>query len=52
VRVAFDWLLDLIFPRDIAELRVNTRRAQMSAAHDAGLAPPGDADDAQMVHHE
>lgn len=38
LRVAFDWTLDLLFPRDIAELRVYTRRAQSSAAADAGLA--------------
>jgi NADH dehydrogenase len=52
VRVALDWFLGLIFPRDIAELRVYTKRAQFSAANDAGLAPPGDADDTQMVHHD
>jgi NADH dehydrogenase len=27
LRVAFDWTLELLFPRDIAELRVNTVRA-------------------------
>jgi NADH dehydrogenase len=27
LRVAFDWTLELLFPRDIAELRVNTGRA-------------------------
>ncbi|HEV7180199.1 MAG TPA: NAD(P)/FAD-dependent oxidoreductase [Candidatus Baltobacteraceae bacterium] len=32
LRVAFDWTLDLLFPRDIAELRVYTRHAQSSAA--------------------
>lgn len=37
VRVALDWLLGLIFPRDIAELRVYTQRAQQNAARDAGL---------------
>ena len=52
VRVAIDWFLGLIFPRDIAELRVYTRRAQSGAARDAGLAPPGDADEPQMMHHE
>ncbi|MDP9110738.1 MAG: FAD-dependent oxidoreductase, partial [Candidatus Eremiobacteraeota bacterium] len=36
-RVAFDWTLELLFPRDIAELRVYTRHAQSSAASDAGL---------------
>jgi NADH dehydrogenase len=39
LRVAFDWTLELIFPRDISELRVYTRRAQSSAATDAGLVP-------------
>jgi len=38
LRVAFDWTLELAFPRDIAELRVYTRRAQSSAASDSGLA--------------
>jgi len=37
--VAFDWTLELLFPRDISELRVYTRRAQSSAAADAGLLP-------------
>ena len=31
--------LELLFPRDISELRVYTRRAQSSAAADAGLLP-------------
>jgi NADH dehydrogenase len=39
LRVAFDWTLELLFPRDISELRVYTRRAQSSAAADAGLRP-------------
>ncbi len=39
LRVAFDWTLELLFPRDIAELRVYTREAQSSAATDAGLRP-------------
>ncbi len=39
LRVAFDWTLELLFPRDISELRVYTRRAQSSAAADAGLLP-------------
>ena len=43
LRVAFDWTLELLFPRDISELRVYTRRAQSSAAIDAGLVPK-DAD--------
>jgi len=42
VRVALDWLLGVIFPRDIAELRVYTQRAQLSAVRDAGLDPAGD----------
>jgi len=42
VRVALDWLLGLIFPRDIAELRVYTQRARERAASDAGLAPGSD----------
>jgi NADH dehydrogenase len=37
VRVGLDWLLGLIFRRDIAELRVYTRRAREHAASDAGL---------------
>lgn len=39
LRVAFDWTLELLFPRDIAELRVYSREAQSSAAADAGLKP-------------
>ena len=39
LRVAFDWTLELLFPRDIAELRVYSREAQSSAATDAGLHP-------------
>lgn len=39
LRVAFDWTLELLFPRDISELRVYSRRAQSSAASDAGLVP-------------
>ncbi len=37
LRVAFDWTLELLFARDIAELRVYTRHAQSSAAADAGI---------------
>jgi len=40
VRVALDWLLGLIFPRDIAELRLYTERGQKQAERDAGFAPP------------
>lgn len=43
LRVAFDWALGTIFPRDTAELRVYTRHAQSSAAADAGLAPRDEA---------
>jgi NADH:ubiquinone reductase (H+-translocating) len=39
LRVAFDWTLEMIFPRDIAELRVYSREAQSSATTDAGLNP-------------
>ncbi len=39
MRVAFDWTLELLFPRDISELRVYSERAQSSAAADAGLVP-------------
>lgn len=42
LRVAFDWTLELLFPRDISELRVYSSRAQSSAADDAGIRPrPG-----------
>jgi NADH dehydrogenase len=43
LRVAFDWTLELLFPRDISELRVYTRMAQSSAAADAGLVPRDEA---------
>ena len=39
LRVAFDWTLEMMFPRDIAELRIYSQRAQSSAAVDAGLRP-------------
>jgi NADH dehydrogenase len=42
VRVALDWLLGLLFPRDIAEMRVYTQRASDRAAADAGLVPGSD----------
>jgi NADH:ubiquinone reductase (H+-translocating) len=32
LRVAFDWTLDLLFPRDIAELRVQTGKQDPGAA--------------------
>ncbi|MBV8602424.1 MAG: NAD(P)/FAD-dependent oxidoreductase [Candidatus Eremiobacteraeota bacterium] len=38
VRVGFDWFIGLIFPRDIAELRVDTERARSDARRDAGRA--------------
>ncbi|HEV3088895.1 MAG TPA: NAD(P)/FAD-dependent oxidoreductase [Candidatus Elarobacter sp.] len=43
VRVAFDWTLGLVFPRDIAELRLYTERGQVQAERDAGFLPPGQA---------
>lgn len=42
LRVAFDWTLELLFARDISEIRVYSSRAQSSAAIDAGLAPRED----------
>lgn len=39
LRVAFDWTLELLFTRDISELRVYSSRAQSSAAEDAGIRP-------------
>ncbi|MGP6159485.1 MAG: NAD(P)/FAD-dependent oxidoreductase [Vulcanimicrobiaceae bacterium] len=39
-RVAFDWTLGLIFPRDISELRVYTQSAQANALKEAGIAMP------------
>lgn len=40
VRVAFDWTLGLLFPRDIAELRLYTVRGQTQSERDAGMAVP------------
>jgi NADH:quinone reductase (non-electrogenic) len=40
VRVAFDWTIGLIFPRDIAELRLYTERGQRQSERDAGFSPP------------
>jgi NADH:ubiquinone reductase (H+-translocating) len=40
VRVAFDWTLGLLFPRDIAELRLYTERGQVQTERDAGFVPP------------
>jgi len=44
LRVSFDWTLGLLFPRDIAELRVYSSFAQLRAQLDAGMqsAPRGD----------
>jgi len=42
LRVAFDWTLGLIFPRDIAELRVYSRFAHDRAEREAGMAPAED----------
>jgi NADH dehydrogenase len=49
IRVALDWMLGVIFPRDIAELRVYTDRAQRSSASDAGLMPADAADASAMI---
>jgi NADH dehydrogenase len=46
VRVAFDWTLGLIFPRDIAELRLYTERGQREALRAAGLEAPPERDGA------
>ena len=40
VRVALDWALGVIFPRDIAELRLYTERGQLQVERDAGFLPP------------
>ncbi|HEY4441163.1 MAG TPA: NAD(P)/FAD-dependent oxidoreductase [Candidatus Elarobacter sp.] len=40
VRVALDWALGVLFPRDIAELRLYTERGQLQAERDAGFQPP------------
>jgi NADH:ubiquinone reductase (H+-translocating) len=37
LRVAFDWTLEILFPRDTAELRVYTRRAQDEAEEEGGI---------------
>lgn len=39
-RVTFDWTLGLVFPRDIAELRLYTERGRKEAERAAGLTPP------------
>ncbi len=40
-RVAIDWTLELLFPRDIAELRLYTERGRRAAEAEAGLTPGG-----------
>ena len=40
LRVTFDWTLGLVFPRDIAELRLYTERGRQEAERAAGLTPP------------
>jgi NADH dehydrogenase len=40
VRVALDWALGVLFPRDIAELRLYTERGQLQSQRDAGFDPP------------
>lgn len=40
LRVAFDWTLELLFPRDIAEIRLYTERGEREAARGAGMKPP------------
>ena len=40
LRVAFDWTLGLLFPRDIAEIRLYTERGRSAADRAAGLTPP------------
>ncbi len=42
-RVAFDWTLGLIFPRDIAELRVYSRLEQRRAERGPGMTPDEEA---------
>jgi NADH dehydrogenase len=45
LRVAFDWTLDLIFPRDIAVLRMGTPRAPDASSGPSTSAPPAHAQD-------
>ncbi len=40
LRVTFDWTLGLMFPRDIAEIRLYTERGRNAADRAAGLTPP------------
>jgi NADH dehydrogenase len=44
-RVALDWTLGLIFPRDIAELRVYSSAAEQRAARESGLSSSLATDD-------
>jgi NADH dehydrogenase len=39
VRVALDWFIGLIFPRDIAELRMFTTNSREKSTDDAGMKP-------------
>ena len=39
LRVAFDWTLQMLFPPDIAQLRVETQRASHDETVEAGLQP-------------
>jgi len=40
LRVSVDWTLGLLFPRDIAEMRLYTERGERQSQMDAGLTPP------------
>jgi NADH dehydrogenase len=40
LRVTFDWTLGLLFPRDIAEIRLYSERNRREVAREAGMAPP------------
>jgi NADH:ubiquinone reductase (H+-translocating) len=40
LRVAFDWTLGLLFPRDIAEIRLYSERNRREVAREAGMTPP------------
>jgi NADH dehydrogenase len=43
VRVTVDWLLGLVFPRDIAEIRLYSERNRREVAREAGMVPPQSA---------
>jgi len=51
LRVSFDWTLGLLFPRDIAELRVYSSFAQLRAQLDAGLESAARGDETK-AHEE